>query len=102
MGLARCCAEFLENELQRGAPALADVVAVPGGDLNLYITFHDCLTSETGTKRQPRSHVEPVQLIIIGFRQIFLTFQYNHMAGSTGTAPAAGMFKMDFGVQRDV
>ncbi len=87
--------EVFDTELKGGFAAFADVVAVPAGDLHGDVAFHYRLATEAGAKGQTGGHFQTVEFVVFGFGQIGFAFFYDHVAGGTGAASAAGMFQMD-------
>jgi DMSO/TMAO reductase YedYZ molybdopterin-dependent catalytic subunit len=82
--------------------ALADVVAVPAGNLDDHIALHHRLAAKPGMQRQPWRHVETVLLVVIHLGKIVVALLDDDVAGCARTASAAGVFQMDAAVLRNV
>ena len=85
-----------------GSPALADVVAIPGGDLDGHIALHHCLACQARMQGQAGSLIHPVQLIVIRLGKIGVAAFHNHVAGGAGAASSTGVFQLNSEIQRDV
>jgi hypothetical protein len=85
-----------------GAATLADIVAVPGGNLYINITLDDALAAEARSQGQTRSHVETVGLVIVHLRQVFHTVFNDDVAGGARTIAAASVLELDAEIQTNV
>jgi len=85
-----------------GAATLADIVAVPGGNLYINIALDDALAAESRSQGQTRSHVETVGLVIVHLRQVFHAFFYDDVAGGAGAVAAASVLELNAEIQTNV
>ena len=82
--------------------ALAHVIAVPGRNLDLDVTFHHALAAQARFQRETRGHVQAVGFLIGHFRKILHALVHDDVAGSAGAVAAAGMFQVNSEVEADV
>lgn len=86
------------QELECRPAAFADIVSVPGWDFDLNVALNHRLTAEARTQCQTSGHVEAVQFVIFGFRQVLFPFEDDHVTGGTRAAPAASMLQVNIGI----
>jgi len=85
-----------------GAAAFADVVAVPGGNLDFDVAFDHALAAEARAQGESGGHVEPVGFIVVHLGQIFHAVFHDDVAGGAGAVASAGVFELDAGVEADI
>lgn len=85
-----------------GAAAFADIVYVPGGDLDFDVAQHDALAAQARAQGQTGSHVAAVSLVIVHLGQVVHTVFHNDMTGGAGAVATAGMLQVDSEIQTNI
>ena len=82
--------------------AFADVVAVPGGNLDYDIAFDHSLATKTGTELIIGRLFHAIEFIVIHLGKRVLAFFHHDMAGGAGTTASAGMFEVETEIHRNI
>src|SRR5665213_2349212 len=103
---SRICTSALFNLSRmrwcRPLVALADVIAVPIGNMDRYIAFHYRLATQSGVQLEVGRLFHAIHLVVVHFGEVVHSLLHNYVARSAGAASPAGVFQMESVVHRDI